>query len=94
MKRANKPVATLPDNGGLCVRSEDGVVEFRLRASRAGLFVERVEELGNKARVVQSTVFRSATSFGHWCDADHVKFDYPIVYVNLKRNGFHVLQTE
>jgi hypothetical protein len=44
--------------------------------------------------VVQSALFKSAESFVHWCDADHVRFDYPLVYVSLKRDGCNVLQSE
>lgn len=94
MKRSQSPTSSSPSRAGVTLRSEDGAVEFRLRAAESGLFVERIEELNDKARVVQSALFRSATSFIHWCDADHVRFDYPLVYVNLKRNGCHVLQPE
>jgi hypothetical protein len=39
------------------------------------------------ARVVHSAVFTKSESFLRWCDADSVRFDYPLVHVNLRRDG-------
>jgi hypothetical protein len=57
------------------------------------LFVERVEQRKPGARVVQSTLFRDAAAFTRWCEADAVRFDYPMIYVRLKRHGDVVLQS-
>lgn len=75
------------NDDAISVCSDDGVVEFHLSPCEAGLFVERIEQHRHRARVVQFTVFRSITAFDRWCDADAVRFDYPVVYVSLKRNG-------
>jgi hypothetical protein len=72
---------------GLTVRSDDGAVTFRLAATKRGVFVERVQLRRGSPRVSQSAVFADDLSFNRWCDADRVRFDYPVVYVNLKRHG-------
>lgn len=72
---------------GTTVRSDDGSIEFTLIPTPNGLFVERVRLQLGIARVVQSTLFNDDLSFRRWCDADSVRFDYPLVYVSLKRNG-------
>ncbi len=77
--------------GGVVVRSDDGVIEFRLEACDAGLYVERAEERDHRGRVVQSTIFSDAATFRRWCDADMIRFEYPVVYMSLKRNGDNVL---
>lgn len=74
------------------VCSDDGALEFRLSSCEAGLFVERVEHRSQRARVVQSAIFNSARAFERWCDADAVRFDYPVLYVTLKRNASRVLR--
>lgn len=72
---------------GTTLRSDDGVIEFTLAPTTHGLFVERAERRPGTARVFQSTLFTDDKSFNRWCDADAVRFDYPDVHVNLKRNG-------
>jgi hypothetical protein len=74
------------------MRSDDGVLEYRLTPCNGGLFVERVEQRDSQARIVQSTIFADATAFDRWCDADAVRFDYPMLYVSLKRNADRVLR--
>jgi hypothetical protein len=69
------------------VRSEDGRISFTIAPTSSGIFVERVNLRSRNARVVQSAVFTSSENFHRWCDADSVKFDYPLVYVNLRRDG-------
>lgn len=73
------------------VASDDGVLEYHLSGCTAGLFVERIEQRAAKARVSQSAIFKDTTAFERWCDADVARFDYPLVYVNLRRNGDRVL---
>jgi hypothetical protein len=74
------------------LRSDDGALEFRLSTAQGGLYVERIDEREPGARVVLSTLFRDGSSFARWCDADAVRFVYPVIYVNLKRHGDAVLQ--
>jgi hypothetical protein len=72
---------------GTTLRSDDGVIAFTLERTARGLFVERVQLRADTARVVQSMLFTDDKSFDRWCDTDAVRFDYPVVYINLKRNG-------
>lgn len=69
------------------IRSEDGSVRFTLAPTPTGVFVERVQLRGSAARIVQSALFTDDQSFLRWCDADSVKFDHPLVYVSLLRDG-------
>jgi hypothetical protein len=86
-----KPSTLLPSSwrssGGVTLHSDDGIVSFRLAPSHCGLFVERIRVRPEGAFVAQSTVFADERSFQQWCDADSVRFDYPVVYVSLKREG-------
>ena len=69
------------------LRSDDGVIAFSLAPTSHGVFVERVQLRSGKTRIVQATLFTDDASFNRWCDADAVQFEYPVVYVNLKRSG-------
>ena len=92
MKPPAKPVTHSP--ACRTVRSEDGTVAFTLLRAPMGVFVERVQLRQGKGRVVQSTLFRDGSSFERWCDADSVRFDYPLVHVNLKRHGTTLLRRD
>ena len=72
---------------GTTLRSDDGVIEFTLAPTADGVYVERVQLRAGTGRVAQSALFKDDISFRRWCDADAVRFDYPMVYVSLKRNG-------
>jgi hypothetical protein len=76
------------------LRSEDGAVAFKLCRASKGVFVERVQLRPGRGVVVHSTIFTDDTSFERWCDADSVRFDYPLVHVNLKRHGTALLRRE
>ena len=86
-----KPPTLLPCSwhspGGVTLHSDDGIVSFRLAPGRHGLFVERIRIRQEGAYVAQSAVFADERSFQQWCDADSIRFDYPMVYVHLKREG-------
>jgi len=62
-------------------------VSFTLAPTPSGVFVERVLLRDGTGCVVQSALFSDDRSFQRWCDADSVRFDYPLVYMSLKRNG-------
>jgi hypothetical protein len=76
------------------VRSDDGIVAFTLYRARLGVFVERVQLRQGKGRVVHSIIFTDDRSFERWCDADSVRFEYPLVHVNLKRHGNTLLHRD
>jgi hypothetical protein len=69
------------------VRSDDGVIAFTLAPLATGVFVERAQVHSDNALIVQSFLFTDGTSFQRWCDADSVRFDYPLVHMSLKRDG-------
>jgi len=76
------------------VRSEDGAVAFTLSRAPMGVFVERVQLRQGRGRVIHAAIFTDGTSFERWCDADSVRFDYPLVHINVKRHGNSLLRPE
>ena len=81
-------------SGSQTVRSEDGTVAFTLFRAAKGVFVERVQLRQGQGRVVHSAIFTDDSSFDRWCDADPVRFEYPLVHVNLKRHGNALLHRD
>jgi hypothetical protein len=69
-------------------------VAFTLSRAPTGIFVERVQLRQGKGRVVHSVIFTDDSSFERWCDADSVRFEYPLVHVNLKRHGTSLLRRD
>lgn len=67
--------------------SSDGVIVIKLVASADGLHVERSQLRADGGRVTQSMRFRDDRSFIRWCEADRLRFTYPLVYANLERSG-------
>ncbi len=80
------------DDGQVIVSSDDGQISYQLKATRRGLWVQR-ERLrrDSHARLVQSVSFGTAEAFNRWCDADSVKFEYPLVFSELARAGRRLL---
>lgn len=87
MKQSTLLPSSWHSSGVVTLHSDDGVVSFRLASGFRGVFVERIRIREAGAYVAQSTVFADEQSFQTWCDSDSVRFDYPIVYVTLKREG-------
>ncbi len=80
------------DGDSIVVESPDGEVFIRLRAARTGLLVERRRlQTAGGARLTQTVVFNAAADFERWCDADTLRFDYPIVSSLLRRQGLAFL---
>jgi hypothetical protein len=70
------------------VQSDDGSVRVWLRMTRFGLWVRRERRRAEEhARLVQSVVFKDTRGFERWCDCDSIRFDYPVVFSNVKREG-------
>ena len=82
-----------PD-GSVIVKSDDGFVSYFLQPTRLGLCVQRERRhvLG-RARFVQTAVFKDCIRFLQWCDADSVRFDYPIVISAIRRHGSAMLES-
>lgn len=93
MKNSIRKTSPREGGKGIVVQSDDGAVRFRLQTTHIGLWVERVRRRDDhQARLVQSVVFSNTIGFSRWCDADLVRFDYPIVFLNIKREGVALLE--
>jgi hypothetical protein len=60
---------------------------FFLQRIAGGVYVEREEIPRRGLRTLQSVHFADAASFERWCDGDPVRFQDPLLHVNLKREG-------
>ncbi|UUX97310.1 hypothetical protein [Aquabacterium sp. J223] len=79
--------------GPIVVRSDDGTVSYRLQPTRHGLCVERErKQVCGRARLVHTAIFRDSACFLRWCEADSVRFDYPIVFSDIRRKGGALLE--
>ena len=74
------------------LRSEDGAVAFTLSRVANGVFVARMQLWPGVGSVTHSIVFQDDSSFERWCNADPVRFQYPLVHVSLKRHGSTLLR--
>jgi hypothetical protein len=73
---------------GIVVRSDDGAIAYKLRRTALGLFVERHRRQPSaRARLTQTAVFRTADGFLRWCNADSIRFDYPMVFSAMRREA-------
>lgn len=75
----------------LDAQSSDGVISFRLTRRGAGVFVERAQIRGPSCRAVHIVQFKNISTFLDWCDADQLRFSYPLVFSSLKRHGCTLL---
>lgn len=71
----------------LRLRTEDGAVVFVLRPAASGLVVERTQRRPLGACFVQSLLFTDHDGFNRWCEVDVVRFDEPVLYDRLRREG-------
>jgi hypothetical protein len=76
------------------LRSPDGAVVFILSRASRGICVERAQERPSLGCIMLKAVFTDAIEFARWCDADLIRFDYPLLYVNVKRHGQAMLQAD
>lgn len=67
--------------------SDDGVIAFKLVSCAGGVHVERSQFRAGSGRIVQSMRFQDDASFVRWCEADRLKFSYPLLYAHLTRSG-------
>ena len=68
-------------------RSSDGALTFTLYLRPHGVVVQRSELRRGDRRVVQSILFTNARAFVTWCESDHLRFDYPMLFIDLARYG-------
>jgi hypothetical protein len=77
----------------LRTQGRQGTVLFFLQRVTGGLYVERDENPKHGLRNIQSITFPDADSFKRWCDDDSVRFEHPLLYVQLKREGDELWHT-
>jgi hypothetical protein len=71
----------------LCLRTGDGALVFVLRLAASGLLVERMQRRPIGTCFAQTLLFTDHAGFARWCDADTVRFDEPVLYHRLRREG-------
>ncbi|MFO1219603.1 MAG: hypothetical protein U1E89_14650 [Burkholderiaceae bacterium] len=79
--------ASIDEGSALRLRTGDGAVVLVLRSSPSGLVVERIQRRPLGACFMQSFLFTDREGFDSWCEADAIRFDEPVVYDRLRREG-------
>lgn len=93
MKTSRNRAKRSEPEGSIVVQSDDGAVSYRLQPTRLGLCVQRERRHARGARLVHTAVFRDSACFLRWCEADSVRFDYPIVFSDIRRKGGALLES-
>ena len=75
------------DSRGMILASTNNSITFSLRATAMGLLLERTQRRPVGARLVQTMVFADPTSFERWCASEPIRFDDPVLYGQLHREG-------
>jgi hypothetical protein len=79
------------DAGALTLASKDTKVTFSLRATDVGLLIERTQRPVVGTRLVQVMVFVDLAAFDRWCHLEPMRFEDPVLYVQLRREGYGAL---
>jgi hypothetical protein len=79
------------DAGALTLASKDARVTFALRATVVGLLIERTQRPVVGTRLVQVMVFVDLPAFDRWCHSEPMRFEDPVLYVQLRREGYGAL---
>ena len=79
------------DAGALILASKNATVTFALRATALGLLVERTQRQVVGTRLVQVMVFVDLPAFDRWCHSEPMRFDDPVLYAQLRREGYGAL---
>lgn len=91
-RKAATPDPSAVEEAGLA--SEDGAVSFVVTGTTGGLYVERTQRRPLGAQLVQAMVFADVAAFKRWCDADPIRFDYPVLHDRLRRQGDDYFRTQ
>lgn len=88
-RRANRKAAQrdLAESAEHGLVSEDGAVSFKVEGTPAGLGIERAQRRPLGAQFMQVFVFDDAASFERWCDTDPIRFQYPLLHGQVRRQG-------
>lgn len=76
---------------GTALTTHDGSVTFLLHASPQGLLIERSQCEAHGANLRQSIVFTGTDAFERWCASEPLRFQDPVLYGLLRRQGHDVL---
>jgi hypothetical protein len=68
-------------------------VMFELRTTSTGLLVERTQSRAVGARLVQTLLFTDLREFERWCASEPTRFDDPIRFSQLRRDGHEALRS-
>jgi hypothetical protein len=79
------------DAGAQILASKDARVIFALRATAVGLLIERTQRPVVGTRLVQVMVFVDLPAFDRWCDSEPIRFEDPMLYAQLRREGYGAL---
>lgn len=94
LNRSSAAMDTSRRPGLRTMRSDDGAIAFTLARTSTGICVERVLTRRGMGRMVLTAIFTEDASFRRWCDADPVRFDYPLVHVSVRRHGQAMLEND
>ena len=73
--------------GERVLASIDASIKFSLRPTPGGLVLERTQQHRAGACLVQTMVFQDEGRFERWCASEPVRFDEPVLYDQLRREG-------
>ena len=71
----------------LNARGRRGEMRFFLQRVAGGLYVEREDIPCIGPHTLQSLQFMASDGFHQWCDNDPVRFEHPLLHIDLKRQG-------
>ncbi|MCV2367012.1 hypothetical protein [Roseateles oligotrophus] len=80
--------------GQFALTSEDGSIRFLLQASAAGLYLERHQQVSPTEQYALCMIFETSELFARWCDSEPIRFEHPVLYSQLRRQGedmFHAI---
>lgn len=96
LRRQSAPVAAeakaqRTGTGERTLASNGATVVFALRATAFGLLIERTQRQAVGTRLVQTMVFEDQPTFDRWCDSEPMRFEDPMLYDRLRREGHEAL---
>ena len=71
----------------LLLQTGNAAVTFVLMSSPSGLLVERTQRRPLGVCVIQNLLFTDRGDFVHWCERDRLRFDEPVLFDRLLREG-------
>ena len=74
-------------NDAVVLTTANGAIAFTLRRSPLGLVVERTQRQTLGAQLVQAMLFEDVEAFARWYELEPVRFDDPVLYDRLRREG-------